>query len=78
VEQQFKLYTETLKTQLEELDREKMELLENSKDCIKQLKKTNESLFAQLQVRQPSHAASPHRPNHSASQQKSRHERSIR
>lgn len=49
VEQQLKLYTDALKSQVEELEKEKLELLQNCKESLKQLKKTNEGLFAQLE-----------------------------
>jgi hypothetical protein len=49
VEQQLKLYTDALKTQVEDLEKEKLELLENCKESLKQLKKTNEGLFSQLE-----------------------------
>jgi hypothetical protein len=45
IENQLKLYSESLKTQLDELESEKVDLLENTKTYIKQLKKTNEALF---------------------------------
>lgn len=50
IENQLKLYADSLKVQLEELEREKVDLLENTKTYIKQLKKTNESLFIELNL----------------------------
>jgi hypothetical protein len=46
----LKLYADSLKTQLEEVEREKVDLLENTKAYIKQLKKTNEGLFLELNL----------------------------
>lgn len=47
-EQQMRLYNDALKGQVEELAMEKLELLENSKEIIRQLKRNNEELFADL------------------------------
>ena len=41
-QKQLELYIETLKLQVETLESEKMQLLDNSKDHIKMLKKHNE------------------------------------
>lgn len=46
----MKLYADSLKAQLEEAEREKVDLLENTKAYIKQLKKTNENLFIELNL----------------------------
>ena len=73
------MYTETLKTQVEELEREKLELLENSKVYIKELKKTNESLFTQLHSRHHKpNSPSKSKHNQSLSNCKPRHEKSIK
>ena len=40
-EQQMKLYTESLKNHIDEISLEKLELLENSKITIKELKRAN-------------------------------------
>ena len=44
VEQQLKLYIDTLKAQYDESEAEKESLLGNSKKMIKELKKENEKL----------------------------------
>lgn len=48
MEQQLKLYIDTLKVQYDESEAERIELLENSKRMIKQLKKENEKMFQQI------------------------------
>jgi TRAP-type mannitol/chloroaromatic compound transport system substrate-binding protein len=45
----MKLYTDSLKGHIEEVTMEKLELLETSKESIRQLKRVNEELFARLE-----------------------------
>lgn len=45
----MKLYIDTIKIQYDESETERLELLDNSKRMIKQLKKENEKLFQQIQ-----------------------------
>ncbi len=77
MEQQLKLYTEALKAQVEEVEREKLELLENSKAYIKSLKSSNEQLYLELSRAKASKPNSPSKPTKSHSHHKPRHDRSI-
>ena len=56
VEQQLKLYIDTLKVQYDESEAERTSLLESSKKMIKELKKENEKLYLYLREKRQSHS----------------------